>query len=301
MSNIIKKNSSFIAKYRKQLLQSGKTLSTIESYSYDANEFLTFLNENNIKITSIETDTLEHFHNHLNNTKHISPNSIRRKIIAIRGFLRFLAENKEIQSSPFDLSIIPKRSENLPEPIHYEDIDLAFEAIYDSKNILKKHRDAATLALLCYEGIKTSELINLRWTDFLLLREVGSINIKSDRKRIIHMSAISTKIMNQHKQTTKKNINQTIKTNQCIFISFRGKEQTYTSEQMTRHGLKHLLSELGKKIGINTLNAELLRHFAIRYQIHLGKTQEEIMSHLGLRRSGNITKHIQQYKKDLQI
>jgi site-specific recombinase XerD len=301
MSSIIKKNSSFIAKYSKQLLQSGKTLSTRESYSYDANEFLCFLSKNNIEITLIEANTLEHFSNHLNSTRHISPNSIRRKIIAIRGFLRFLAENKYIHSSPFDLSIIPKRLEFLPEPIHYEDIDLAFEVLQSYKHILKKHRDAAILALLCYEGIKTNELINLRWTDFLLLREVGSINIKSDRKRIIHLSAISTKIMSLHKQTTEKKLTPPLTTDRCIFISFRGKEQTYTSEQMTRHGLKHLLSELGKKIGINTLNAELLRHFAIRYQLHLGKTQEEIMSHLGLRRSGNITKHIQQYKKDLQI
>ena len=85
-----------------------------ESYSYDANEFLTFLNENNIKITSIETDTLEHFHNHLNNTKHIVP-TLYEKNYYIR-ILRFLAENKEIQSSPFDLSIIPKRSESCLSP-----------------------------------------------------------------------------------------------------------------------------------------------------------------------------------------
>ena len=60
---------------------------------------------------------------------------------------------------------------------------------------------------------------------------------------------------------------------------------------MTRHGLKFVMYELGDKIGVSALNSELLRHHAIRHQLALGKTPEELMGHLGLRRLGNIARH----------
>jgi hypothetical protein len=61
---------------------------------------------------------------------------------------------------------------------------------------------------------------------------------------------------------------------------------------MTRHGLKFILYELGDKAGLSKLNTEQLRHFAVTYLIGLGRTPEEIMAHLGLRRIGNIAKHL---------
>jgi hypothetical protein len=60
---------------------------------------------------------------------------------------------------------------------------------------------------------------------------------------------------------------------------------------MTRHGLKFVMYELGEKIGISKLNSELLRHHAIRHQLASGKSPEDLMGHLGLRRLGNIARH----------
>jgi hypothetical protein len=61
---------------------------------------------------------------------------------------------------------------------------------------------------------------------------------------------------------------------------------------MTRHGLKFILYELGDKAGLAKLNTEQLRHFAVSYLIAEGRTAEEIMLHLGLRRLGNVAKHL---------
>ena len=61
---------------------------------------------------------------------------------------------------------------------------------------------------------------------------------------------------------------------------------------MTRHGLKFILYEWGEKAGTKHLNTELLRHFAVTHLLREGRSPEEIMQHLGLRRMGNIAKHI---------
>jgi hypothetical protein len=61
---------------------------------------------------------------------------------------------------------------------------------------------------------------------------------------------------------------------------------------MTRHGLKFIVYELGDKVGAKSLNTEQLRHFAVTHLISQGMAPDEIMAHLGLRRLGNIAKHL---------
>jgi hypothetical protein len=53
-----------------------------------------------------------------------------------------------------------------------------------------------------------------------------------------------------------------------------------------------MLYELGHQCGISRLNSELLRHFAMDYQLKvLGKSTEDVMAHFGLKQSGNIGRH----------
>src|SRR5690606_646206 len=71
-----------------------------------------------------------------------------------------------------------------------------------------------------------------------------------------------------------------------LLIAFKGREAASPIPVMTRHGLKFILYELGEKAGLAKLNTEQLRHYAVRHLIAEGRTAEEIMLHLGLRRLG---------------
>jgi hypothetical protein len=77
-----------------------------------------------------------------------------------------------------------------------------------------------------------------------------------------------------------------------MFCAFKGREAATPLATMTRHGLKFMLYEIGQSCGIAKLNTEQLRHHAVQFQLAQGKSMEEIMVHLGLRRPGNISKHL---------
>ncbi len=85
-----------------------------------------------------------------------------------------------------------------------------------------------------------------------------------------------------------------------LFVSFKGKDGSLVLPKMTRHGLKFLLYELGERFHVPHMNTENLRHYAIEHLLANGWEAEQIMQHLGLRRLGNIAKHIARRKQDVQ-
>lgn len=77
-----------------------------------------------------------------------------------------------------------------------------------------------------------------------------------------------------------------------VFVSFKGADARAVQYGLTRHGLKFAIYELGAAAEIPKLNAEQLRHLAMSHKLSIGYTPDMVMNHLGLRRVGNIGKHL---------
>ena len=82
-----------------------------------------------------------------------------------------------------------------------------------------------------------------------------------------------------------------------LFLGFQGRNASITLPKVTRHGVKHMIYQWAAELGIKKLNSEILRHICIEFQIGQGRSPDEIRAHLGLRRLGNISKHISLTKK----
>ena len=274
------------------LKSKGKQQATIESYSRDAKSFLKFLNTFRITFVMLEPATLIAYQQHLwqQNGK---INSIRRAMIGIKQFVRFLIEEKDLGCNPFEDIPLPARDEALRGEVEHIDI-LNLIAIANAQNSqLKSKRDAALLSLLCFEGLKLSEIINLSWNDFLANQGLASLRIVGSRSRVLGICRESTKWLCSYESQLKASFppqNYPHLYNR-MFIAFKGRDSEHPEEKISRHGLKFMLYELGNQAQIKKLNSELLRHYAIHYQILLGRTPEEIMKHFGLKRLGNIAKH----------
>jgi integrase/recombinase XerD len=280
-------------KFTTYLKTKGKQPATIQAYRTDVLNFTSYLQEQKIRVQDITTELLASYQDHLIASSK-QKNSIRRRIIGIRQFFRFIF-NEQKKSSPLDESIIPQRNEKKPKAISAELVKQLLEIAAKHPNNLKSTRDSALLSLLAYEGIKASEIIDLRWNNFLYLKRLGSLKITGERERIIHLTEVSTKSLREYYKTFSTLVAEKSAENK-IFIGFKGKDKLRAHPQMTRHGLKFLLYELAEKANISHLNTENLRHHAITNMISLQKTPEEIQAHLGLKRLGNIAKHIRKPK-----
>lgn len=298
--------------YEDSLKSLGKESSTIESYSRDARIFLGYLSINRLPFQQVEPETLIHFQDYLRTQRLEKENSVRRSVIGIRQFYRFLAAKKIVGSSPFDEIPIPARDERLGNHVDDEMLHRLLGEAIKIRPPLKSSRDCAILCLLGFEGIKANELIALKWKDLFLpsfnppptpLNSTppeeeplprSTLYIRGTRSRVLSLTSASAEALGTYRSHYENSKHPALQRHHenFIFCAFKGREAATPLPSMTRHGLKFLLYEIGSTCDLPHLNTEQLRHHAVRFLLALGKTMDEIMVHLGLRRPGNITKHL---------
>lgn len=283
-------DTELLEKFADALRSKGKLPATVESYCRDAKEFLSYLERHRLPKSQVEPETLVAYQSHLSTDGEDRENSVRRKVIGVRQFFRFLTDTRAISSTPFDDVPIPSRLDHLPQGLEEKQIFRLLGAC-TSPSLLKEGRDLAILCLLAFEGLKANELIELSWDDFICIGSGGSLRIRGQRSRSIALQPQSAERLLNYKERFGSIVPDAKKAECSMFVSFKGKDGASLLSTMTRHGLKFMLYELGEKAGVPHLNTELLRHYAVSFQLSLGRSPEEIMQHFGLRRMGNIAKH----------
>lgn len=279
------------------LKESGRQPATVDSYARDARTFIAYLHSLGLSITQVESDTLVHFEEYLRQEKHERENSVRRSVIGVRLFYRFLVETGNVASTPFDEVPIPQRQEELPKALQGLDWDELVKAATSDASPLRSSRNLTILCLLALEGVKATELIELEWKDFLDFESGSTLQIHGQRKRTLPLGPDTLNAIRAYRSLLGDLVGTSSKDPLAkqgirMIVAFQGRDGGTILPKMTRHGLKFIIYEFGEKIGLGHLNSEILRHYAVTHLLSEGKSVEEIKTHLGLRRAGNITKHL---------
>jgi integrase/recombinase XerC len=289
--------NEFLDGFARHLASRGKQPATIESYCRDAHGFLDYLGLCRISPTRVLPETLLAYREEL--AAEERENSVRRSIIGVRMFYRYLTESKYLANSPFDEVPIPQRNDALPKKLFHKEIQQVIDHTLASPGTVTELRNAVIIALLCYEGIKATELIALAWSDFFS-GTPASLKIRGMRARTILLHQETADLLIEYRHAYENLVQHPALANAVdrrVIIAFRGRDANTPMPKMTRHGLKFVIYELGKSVGIDHLNTELLRHYAVGYLLGSGREPDSIMQHLGLRRLGNIAKHIHYQQK----
>lgn len=289
---------SELKSFKNSLLRRGKSQATAEAYCQDARSFLAFLEQHRIPLQESGLELLRHYQQHLET--HLGKiNSVRRSIIGIRQFFRHLTDSGRLSHSPPDAMVIPPRDETLDKPLEEGQVLALLNHTRQQSPRIKGLRDASIILLLGTEGLKVSELTELRWSNYLCQRGPGSLRITGNRNRIIQLHPETNRTLQAYQQAFEQLISVSEDRHRFVYIilAFTGRDMIHPVPSIGRHGLKFLLNELAPTAHRERLSTEMLRHYAIRSQLDSGKTPEEIMQHLGLRRPGNILKHLKLYNQ----
>jgi integrase/recombinase XerD len=113
----------------------------------------------------------------------LSARSRARHLVSIRGFYRFVVQEKMLKHDPARLVDLPKTSLKLPDVLSVEEVSHLLKAP-DIKKPLGS-RDCAMLELLYAAGLRVSELVNLKLQDVNL--EAGFVRVlgKGSRERLV--------------------------------------------------------------------------------------------------------------------
>jgi integrase/recombinase XerD len=238
------------------LTEKGLAQTTLDSYSRDLLRYHDFLKQNGIhNITKTDTALILKHMIALRNAG-LGARSRARHLVSIRGFYRFLFNEKIIKNDPSRLVDLPKLSLKLPDVLAVDEVARLLKTPDTSKPL--GARDAAMLELLYAAGLRVSELVNLKLRDVNL--EAGFVRVmgKGSKERVVPIGQhAKTKIENyieNYRGPALKN-----KPSPYLFIARAGKP-------ITRQGFWKLLrryadqARIHKKISPHSLRHSFATH-----------------------------------------
>ena len=254
------------------LVEKGLAQKTLEAYSRDIIRYRNFLAENNSTAFSEEDAPLILKHLILLRKSGLQARSRARHLVAIRGFYRFLVQEKILRNDPARLIDLPKSGLKLPHVLSREEIELLLKAPDIRKPI--GVRDAAMLELLYAAGLRVSELINLKLQDINL--EAGFVRIfgKGSRERIVPIGSHAREKVSTYLKTVRsRRLKQT--TSPYLFIA-------RAARPMTRQGFWKLLRRYALQAGLKKkITPHSLRHSFASHLLEGGADLRAVQVMLG--------------------
>ena len=263
----------FVDQYISYLVfEKGLSEKTIESYSSDLSKYLEFLKQKGVKdITQADTPMIL---KHLIALREsgLGSKSCARHLITLRGFYKFLAQEKVLEFDPAKLIDLPKSGLKLPDVLSVSEVNLLLN-IPDINTPLGK-RNSAMLELLYAAGLRVSELVNLKFLDVNLEACFVRVMGKGSKERIVPFGLYAkNKIddyVNHSRPLLLKN-----RISKYLFVARAGKP-------MTRQGFWKLLKQYVKQAKIKKkVTPHSLRHSFASHLLEGGADLRTVQVMLG--------------------
>ncbi len=165
------------------LVEKGLAKATLDAYSRDLLRYADFLNQSGRHAAGGEDGPLILKHLIDLRSAGLGARSRARHLVAVRGFYRFLAQEKLIPADPAKLIDLPKRILKLPDVLSVEEVRRLLNAPAGASPTAI--RDAAMLELLYAAGLRVSELVGLKLQDLHL--DAGFVRVmgKGSKERVV--------------------------------------------------------------------------------------------------------------------
>lgn len=169
------------------LLERGMSDHSIEAYKRDIEklaDFITTCEPAKLPI-QIVRDDLSYFLAHLNDVG-LSARSQARIISGLKSYFFYLIDEGIIENDPTALIQGPKLNQKIPTVLSFEEIQEIIAAIdLSDKN---GHRNRAIIETLYGCGLRVSELINMKISNFFPKEQFIRVIGKNDKERLVPIS-----------------------------------------------------------------------------------------------------------------
>tara|TARA_Y100000813_G_scaffold3937_1_gene2852 strand:+ start:812 stop:1711 length:900 start_codon:yes stop_codon:yes gene_type:complete len=256
------------------MLERNLSENSIESYVRDVNKLVYFLelNDNKVSVKKINTSDLTAFIRWVAEIG-MSASSQSRIISGIKAFFRYLILENIISNNPSSLIEGPKKGLKIPETLSIEEIDQIINAIDLSHP--QGQRNKAIIETLYGCGLRVSELINLKMSNWY--KKDGFIKVigKGDKERLIPIGNITAKVLNIYVNEVRCHLSIQKGQEDYIFLSKRGK-------YLSRISIFNIVKELAEKAQIKkNISPHTFRHSFATELIERGANLRAVQEMLG--------------------
>ncbi len=251
-------------------IEKGLAKNTLEAYSRDLIDYLTFLNDK--KITSFGAIKYDHVLDYLAKLYgDYSDTSVARKLAAIKSFHKYLVREGITDNLPTADIKAPKREKKLPKVLSQKQIAKLLEQPMGADEY--KIRDRAILELLYSCGIRVSELVGLDIED-VDLRE-GYIRAfgKGSKERIIPLGSYASEALTEYINKSRHILGRNHRS-AALILNTHG-------ERLSRVSCWKIVKKYAEKAGIEEIYPHLLRHSFATHLLTNGADLRAVQELLG--------------------
>jgi len=245
---------------------------TVLNYKDDIIEYLHFMESEALNFKEVEYSDIRFFLMFLKDNKKDDNSSINRKLSSLRGFYKYLANEKIVKTNVFALVNGPKRSKKLPRYFEYNELEELFEV--PDKTTAIGQRDLLLLEMLYATGVRVGELISIKVKDIDLGRRNIIILGKGNKERFVTYGEYCEEALKNYLKDgyLQLNVNQS----ESLFLNQKGGD-------LTERGVRYILDQLIQKTSIHKkISPHMIRHSFATHLLNQGcdlLTVQKLLGH----------------------
>ena len=253
-------------------VEGGLSRNTIEAYRRDLAKFQGYLHQQGVSpVQQVSTDTIRRFLGSLH-AAHLSHLSSARCLSAVRGWLRFLRQERLINDNPALDVATRRRGIRLPKTLSQREVLALLELPVHSTP--EDQRDRVMLELLYATGLRVSELVSVETSHMNL--EVGYLRVtgKGSKQRVVPMGEPARRLLHQYVERVRPQLLKR-RLSRFLFVSRRGK-------LLTRQAFWKALRLRGQRAGLTKpISPHMLRHSFATHLLGGGADLRSVQTMLG--------------------
>lgn len=254
------------------IIEKGLSDNSVDSYSRDIAEYITFLEDNGISaVDDVDAATILGWLVHLKR-KGLSSKSRARHLITIRGFYRYLIQENLTRNDPVREIDIPKSGLALPKIMTVAQIEMLLTIPDVTKP--RELRNAAMMEIMYGAGLRVSELIMMKIEDIDLKASFVKVFGKGSKERMVPIGSHACNRTREWIEYGRVNLLENI-SSPFLFVARAGKP-------MTRQGFWKILKIYAARAGILTnVTPHTLRHSFATHLLEGGADLRSVQIMLG--------------------
>lgn len=254
------------------LIEKGAAGNTLEAYGRDLNRYASFLEQRGIDNPRfVVPETVVEFLVQIKG-EGLSANSMNRALAALRGYYKFLLQEKVVDQSPLANIELAKVWMRLPDTVSKEEMNLILSQ--PGEETPKAQRDSAMLELLYATGLRVSELAGLTMNS--INWQVGFLTVmgKGGKERVVPVGKTAYDCVRRYVDEARPKLIRS-KTTDVLFLNRFG-------TSLTRQGLWKIIVHYAQKAGLKkNVHPHTFRHSFASHLLEGGADLRAVQVMLG--------------------
>ena len=203
---------------------------TRRAYRYDVEEFCAWLQHRVTRLEDVDVRALSEYAAELGRARprKLAPATIRRKLAAVRSFLRFTLGPSKVP----DAALAPRRARRLPDSPKPAEVEAALAELEGDGPLALRNR--ALVELVYSAGLRSAEAVGLDLADVDFEREQLHVRGKGGKERVVPLGEEAAHLLAQYLHEARPKLAQGAEN--AVFLSTRGRRlDTSTLRRVFAH------------------------------------------------------------------